>query len=189
MRKCFIVLPILGLAICLLVWFLIKEKPRVVPMSVKRPTLDSLINVHGSPEQGLRVHDRTFRRVRGAPPYYVAATNTPLLLFAYEPTKGSRVLVVFNTNDLSFREIPLGKAVFGDQIGYWTATKGQMGDIVESVSSNRLVLLSKGFRYVEKSVVDLSDETIRIVEAQSEFNQMGLSIWTNQQLPATNAKF
>jgi hypothetical protein len=35
------------------------------PSSVTRPTLDSVIDVHGSPEQGLRICAKTFREVKG----------------------------------------------------------------------------------------------------------------------------
>jgi hypothetical protein len=103
------------------------------------------------------------------------------VLLAYEPFPDSRTLVVCNTNDCTFREIPLGDAVFGDQIGYWAATKGQMGDTVESVSSNHVMLLSKGFRYLERSVLDLDNETIRVVEVQSEHNPIRFDFLTNQQ--------
>jgi len=147
---------------------LLASRKDLSPRAVKRPTLDSLINVHGSPEQGLRVCGKTFRRVRGAPPHFIAVTNTALMLFAYEPFEGTRMLVVCNTNNCSFREIPLGNSVFGNQIGYWGPTKGQMGDIVESVSSSRLSLLAKGFRYVERSELNLSNYTIRITEVQTD---------------------
>ena len=149
------------------------------PKSVTRPALDSIINIHGSPEQGLNVCGKTFRNVRGGPPYYLAVTNTGLLLFAYEPATGGPILVVCDTNDRTFREIPLGDSVFGSQIGDWEATQGRMGDIVESVSSNRLFLLHKGFRYLERSVLDLESERIRVVQAQSEWNQLNLDTGTN----------
>lgn len=188
MNRRVIFLPLLGLTAVLVVWLLLHRKPDAVPRPVERPTLDSIINVHGSPEQGLKVCGQTFRRVRGAPPYFIGITNTKLVLFAYEPVKGTRMLVVCNTNDCSFREIPLGEAVFGDQIGYWSATKGQMGDVVESVSSNRIALLSKGFRYVERSMLDLNTDTIRVVEVQNERNQITLDLWTNQQPQAPSPK-
>lgn len=152
-----------------------------MPKSVTWPTLDSIINVHGSPEQGLRICGKTFHRVRGGPPYYIAVPTTPLLLFAYEPFPDCRTLVVFNTNDCTFREIPLGDSVFGDMIGYWEATKGQSGDTVESVSSNRVMLLSKGFRYLERSVLDLDAQTICVVEVQSEHKHIPFDFLTNQQ--------
>jgi len=152
-----------------------------IPRSVTRPTLDSILNVHGSPEQGLRICGRTFRRVKGGPPYYVAVPTMSLVLLAHEPVPGTRTLVVCNTNDCTFQAIPLGEIVFGNQIGVWDATKGQMGDMVESVSSNRLSLLSKGFRYVERSVLDLNNNTLRVVEVQSERNQTDLDFWPSQQ--------
>lgn len=158
------------------------------PKSVTRPTLDSLINVHGSPEQGLRICGKTFRRVRGGPPYYITVPKTALVLLAYEPFPDARTLVVCNTNDCTFREIPLGEAVFGDQIGYWAATKGQMGDSIESVSSNRVMLLSRGFRYLERSVLDLDNDTIRVVEVQSERNQLSVDFLTNLPPQARNPK-
>ncbi len=151
------------------------------PKPVTRPTVDSLINVHGSPEQGLRICGKTFRRVRGGPPYYLNVPNTPVVLFAYEPVPGARTLVVCNTNDGTFREIRLGEAVFGDQIGYWAGTQGQMGDTVESVSSNHVLLLSKSFRYVERSLLDLEQNTLRIVEVQSEDRRINFNVLTNEQ--------
>ena len=169
----------MGLISILLVKILRKNQE---PKSVARPTLDSLINIHGSPEYGLRICGRTYRRVKGGPPYYIAVPTTSLVLLAYEALPGTKTLVVCNTNDCTFREIPLGEAVFGDQIGYWAATKGRMGDTIESVSSNRVTLLSKGFRYVERSVLDLNDDTIHTVEVQSERNQIKLDWVTNQQL-------
>jgi hypothetical protein len=165
--------------------FLVNRRRTGGLRTVQRPTLDSLINVHGSPEEGLKVCGRTFRRVRGAPPYFIEVTNTDLILFSYEPVKGARTLVVLHTNECLFREIPLGEAVFGNQIGYWRATKGQMGDTVESVLSNRMVLLSKGVRYAERSVLDLNSNTIRVVEVQSD---RGLNFWTNASLPAEKSK-
>lgn len=151
------------------------------PKSVTRPTLDSLINVHGSPEQGLRICGKTFRKVKGGPPYYMNVPSTPFVLLAYEPFPDAKTLVVCNTNDCTFREIPLGEAVFGDQIGYWAVTKAQMGDTVESVFSNRVMLLSKRLRYLERSVLDLENDSFRVVEVQSERNQIGFDFLTNQQ--------
>lgn len=151
------------------------------PKSVTRPTLESLINVHGSPEQGLRICGKTFRRVRGGPPYYITVPNTPFVLLAYEPFTDVRTLVVCNTNECTFREIPLGEAVFGNQIGSWAATKGQMGDTIESVSSNNVMLLSKGFRYLERAVLDLDNDTIRVVEVQSDLFPKIVDFLTNQQ--------
>lgn len=149
------------------------------PKSVSRPTLDSLINVHSSPEQGLRICGRTFRKVKGGPPYYMNVPSTPFVLLAYEPFPDAKTLVICNTNNCTFREIPLGEAVFGDQIGYWAATKAQMGDTVESVSSNRVMLLSKRFRYLERSVLDLENDSFRVVEIQSERNQINFNFLTN----------
>jgi len=187
-KKSTLLLAALALAgfIAVLVIGTLRKDPS--PKSVTRPTLDSIINVHGSPEQGLRICGKTFRRVKGGPPYYMAVPTTPLVMLAYEPFPGAKTLVVCNTNDCTFREIPLGEAVFGDQIGYWAATKGQMGDTIESVSSNRVALLSKGLRYVERSLLDLNNDTIRVVEVQSERNQIILDIWTNQQPQAPNPK-
>ena len=160
-----------------------------VPKSVTRPTLDSIINVHGSPEQGLRICGRTFRRVKGGPPYFIPVPAMPLVLLAYEPSPGNKTLVVCNTNDCTFQEIPLGEIAFGNQIGVWDATKGQMGDIVDSVTSNRLSLLHKGFRYVERSMLDLNDGSIRVLEVQSDLRpSIVLDFWTNQMPQAPNEK-
>jgi len=101
------------------------------------------------------------------------------VLLAYEPFPDAKTLVICNTNNCTFREIPLGEAVFGDQIGYWAATKAQMGDTVESVSSNRVTLLSKRFRYLERSVLDLENDSFRVVEIQSERNQINFNFLTN----------
>jgi hypothetical protein len=130
---------------------------------------------------------RTFRRVRGGPPYYIGVPTTPLVILVYEQQPSVRMLVVCNTNDCSFREIPLGDAVFGDQIGYWTATKGQMGDTIESVSSNRIALLSKGFRYLERSVLDLEKNAISVVQVESEWRPRTFDFVSSQALgPPTN---
>ena len=56
-----------------------------------------------------------------------------------------------------------------------------MGDTIESVASNRVMLLSKGFRYLERSVLDLDNDTIRVVEVQSERNQLSVDVLTNLQ--------
>jgi len=170
----------------ILVVFTSRKEP--TPKSVTTPTLDSVINVHGSPEQGLRICGKTFRKVKGGPPYYLVVPSTSLVLLAYESFPGGKSLVVCNTNDCTFREIPLGEIVFGNQIGYWTATKGEMGDTIESVSSNRVALLSKGLRYTERSELDLNNYTIHVVEVQSERNRISLDIWTNQEPHATNPK-
>jgi len=177
MNKWIVTLGVAAVAAALVA--VLNQKPGTTPKVFQRPTLDSLINIHGSPEEGLKLCGKSFRRVRGSPPYFLHVTNTSLLLFAYEPFKGTRMLVVCDTNDCSFREIPLGESVFGNQIGDWSPTKGQLGDIVESGSSNRLVLLSKGFRYLERSVLDLESETLRVVEVQSERDKFLLDIWTN----------
>jgi len=158
------------------------------PKSITRSTLDSIINVHGSPEQGLRICSKTFRRVKGGPPYYVAVPGTPLVLFAYEPFAGTKTLVVCNTNDCTFQEISPGNVRFGELIGYWNSTGGKMGDTVESVESNRVILASKSFSYVERSVLDLKDSTIHVLELQSDRNQISLDLWTNQQPQVPNPK-
>lgn len=160
--------------------WILPPKSDSAPEPVTRPTLDSIINVHGSPEQGLRICGRTFRRVRGAPPYYIGVPTTSLVILAYEQQPSVRVLVVCDTNDCSFREIPLGDSVFGDQIGYWTATKGQMGDTIESVSSNRIALLHKGFRYLERSVLDLEKNEISVVQVESELQPRTFDFLSSQ---------
>lgn len=165
-----------------LVFLALQKDPS--PHSVTRPTLESILNVHGSPKRGLRICGRTFFRVKGGPPYYVAVPTTPFVLLAYESHSGDRTLVVCDTNECSFREIPLGDVVFGGQIGFWSATNGQMGDTVESVSSNRIVLVSKGFRYVERSLLDLNNDTIRVVDVDNQRHQIHLKSWMHEQLPA-----
>lgn len=180
MKKTAIAIAVLATLCLAAVWFHRSFGFQRLPKSVTRATVESILNVHGSPEQGITICGQLFRRVKGGPPYYLVVTNTTLVLFAYEPAPGSKALVVCNTNDCTFREVPVGDAIFGDQIGYWEATNGEMGDTVEVVSSNQLSLLSKGFRYVEKSILDLDQRTLRVVEVQSEHNRGNWGFWTNQ---------
>lgn len=179
----------LGLISALIGIALIWPQREQSPNLVERPTIDSLINIHGSAEKGLKICGRTFRGVHGAPPYYLHVTNSSQLLFAYEPFKGTKLLVVCDTNDCSFQEIPLGNAVFGNGIGYWGPTKGKMGDIVERSSSNRLTLLAQGFRYIERSVLDLNDNTFRIVEVQCDLGPPLIPDFpTNPQSPPKDTR-
>lgn len=188
MKKSTLLLGAAALVALLTVAVVVTSRKDPSPKAVTRPTLDSIINVHGSPEQGLRICGKTFRRVKGGPPYYITIPTTPLVLFAYESFPGTKALIVCNTNDCTFREISPDNVRFGERIGYWNATGGKMGDTVESVESNRVVLISKSFSYVERSVLDLKDDTIRVLELQSERNQIILDLWTNQQQQAPSPK-
>ena len=66
---------------------------------------------------------------------------------------------------------------FGDQIGYWRPGREETGDIIESFASNRLHLLHKGFRYVERSLLDLSSGSFTVVQVESELRPTNFDAW------------
>ncbi len=179
MKTLIVVTAIAILGALILAVVLSSKRSTRSPEVLSRPSIENIINVHGAEKKSLRICGRTFHNLMGGPPYYIAVTNTSLILFAYEPTKGSRTLIICDTNDYTFREIALHDCVFGDQIGYWNATNGKMGDTVESSTSNRLYVLSKGFKYTERAVVDLTAGSVRVVGVQSEYNKPGLDNLTN----------
>jgi hypothetical protein len=159
--------------------FALRRSP--VPELHERRSLFSLINVHGLTKRDLIVCGRTFANVKGGPPYYINVTNTSYLLFAYEPSPDAKALVLCDTNDCTFKEAQCPEdLVFGNDIGYWAATKGRVGDYVESAVSNRLFLLSSDPHYTERSVWDTSKGIIRILDVQSERGLVHLNIETNR---------
>ena len=140
------------------------------PHPEERPTRESKASIHGSPEEGLEICGRTFYGVKGGPPYYLQVTNSPYVLFCYSNAAAAKVLVLCDTNRCTWRELPLGnKVVFGERIGYWGATKGRMGDYVESISTNSLSLVSKSFRYEERAVLDLAKWDFKILKVVNEW--------------------
>lgn len=149
------------------------------PQSRDRPTLDSLLNVHGSPVHTLSVCGKKFSGVRGASPFILSVSNTSLLIFCYEPKKGAPSLVICDTNDCSFREIALTGLGFGERIGLWEKSHGQIGDVVESVSSNEVVLLSRSHGFMERSVLRLEPLSIRAIETKNNHSLVPADIWTN----------
>ena len=57
---------------------------------------------------------------------------------------------------------------------------GKVGDTVESVKSNEVILVSKSFRYVERSVLDLTDDSIRVLEFRSKKSEINFDSESNQ---------
>ena len=139
-----------------------------MPKATVRPTIDSLINVHGSPRRGLRVCGKHFTDVIGTPPFWMPVPNTPFILFARRLETQDRILVMCDTNTCTFDEIPLYRTFFGNQIGRQPTAPDNWGDIVESVKSNKVVLRSTGAQYVEKSVLDLDERSIRVIEFKND---------------------
>jgi hypothetical protein len=98
----------------------------------------------------------------------MALEDTGFIVFAYRPEPRERMLVLCNTNTCMFDEIPLYNARFGGQIGRGLSAKSDWGDRIESVTSNKVVLVSIGFKYREKSILDLQDKSIRVIELHDE---------------------
>ena len=177
-KRLFILLFLTTCAVVVIALFYNKDD-QSTPRIITRSTIESRLNVHGSPEQSLRICGETFRHLRGVPPYYLGVSNTDLILFAYGATRETSMLVICNTNDCTIREAPLGRSIFGDQIGYWIPNKGVMGDMIESVSSNQVFLLSKRLRSMERSVLNLDTSTLRIIETQDDRVPLRIDIGTN----------
>jgi len=145
-----------------------RESKREIVKPTVSPTLDSLINVHGSPKRGLRVCGKHFTDLMGLPPFWMPVQDTGLILFAYRPGPGERLLVLCDTNACTFHEIPLYNTRFGNNIGRKILSGEDWGDRIESIDSNNVVLVSIGFKYREKSALDLREKSIRVLELHDE---------------------
>ena len=157
------------IALCLfaIIYGIWRDSKKVIKPTV-RPTFDSMINIHGSPRRGLRVCGKHFSDLMGDPSFWMPVPDSSLILFACHLDGSQRVLVVCNTNTCAFDVIPLYSARFGHQIGRKIFPPENWGDTIESVSSNKVVLVSVGFKYREKAILDLSEKSVWVVELWDE---------------------
>jgi len=150
---------------------------RHVPKVVDRPTLDSLINVHGSERRELQVCGRTFRDISHAGRGYVSISNSDLILFVCGTDLRPKRLVIVNTNDCDIIEILLDDVWFDGNFRSKPDPSQRIADYVEDYRSNQVFLVSKNFEYFERSVVDLTRGTIRVIERDQFDKQIDLSPW------------
>ncbi len=153
------------------------ESVRHVPKVVDRPTLDSLINVHGSERRELQVCGRTFRDISHAGRGYVSISNSDLILFVCGTDLRPKRLVIVNTNDCDIIEILLDDVWFDGNFRSKPDPSQRIADYVEDYRSNQVFLVSKNFEYFERSVVDLTRGTIRVIERDQFDKQIDLSPW------------
>ena len=163
------------------VWIGVRKASQgeAVPRLRATSTIESRLNIHGSKHESLTVCGRSFPSPQGAPPYYLVVSDLHGILFVYEPAAGDRRLVYCDTNACQFIEVNLQNTTFGSQIGYWEATGGKMGDVVESVISNRVSLLSKRFNYSERVIFDLEMVRFSVTERDGLFTRSYLEMPTN----------
>jgi hypothetical protein len=80
------------------------------------------------------------------------------------------MVAAVDTNSCTIHEVPLGRSIFGAQLGAAPAPC-DLCDTVESVSSNTITLVSRGFDFFERSILDLNEDTFRVMETQSEWRR------------------
>ncbi len=82
------------------------------PETVLVPTINSLINIHGSERRDLKVCGHLFKGVSRAGLGYADVVNTHFIVFVYGETEQARSIGVVDTNTCDVREIPLTESSF-----------------------------------------------------------------------------
>jgi len=124
--------------------------------------------VHSSRPSYLTVLGRTYRAVRGTPPYYIAVPSLASILFVTEGPSHQVTYHLVNLTTKEHIEFDGGTSGFGGHIGAPRKSGEPFTDYVESVVSNRLTLVKCTTSWIEKTVLNLrthkieSEETINL---------------------------
>ena len=97
--------------------------------------MESILNVHGSPEMVLEVNGRVFRHVYGGTKGYALVPGKASILFVTDGAdrdSTQRTIHVYNTNSNDDIQIEAPKIFFGFSIGF--------GEYIQSVSNNVVVI-------------------------------------------------
>ena len=93
----------------ILAWLVIDHSKRIKPMKVH--TLGSLVNIHASAGQALRVDGKVYQSVKGYFPYYLVITNRDSIFFVTEQANGRETFHVYSLRekeDLMFPDLHWG---------------------------------------------------------------------------------
>ena len=142
------------------------------------PTVDSLINIHGSGRRDLKICGRRFKGVSKAGLGYSAVPNTHLILFVFGESEQARNIGVVDTNTCTVTEIPLTRSSFVGNFPLHPSPSKQILDYVEKFESNHIFVVHKSFEFFERSVIDLDQKTIRVVYTDSAERRASMA-WLN----------
>jgi hypothetical protein len=167
-------LLILGITVLSLFGSILIHRQNNNPKTIQRQTLESMVNIHGSPKTLFSVCGRNFPNPAGGPPYYLPVPGTNLIVFAYTAHEGDKAIVICQTNRCTFQEIAGAHSVFGNKIGYWEASDGKWGDRIEKVVSHKIFVSSESLHDTQKAIIDLDRNSIEVTETISDRNILRL---------------
>jgi hypothetical protein len=106
------------------------ERPKIEALR-KRP-LTSRILLEGEEEVILKIGDREFGKIRGAPPYHVEVKDTDMIYFVSEGRNHQSVCHLYNLKTRKDIEILTDLT----ELGYDIGRTGERREVVESASTN-----------------------------------------------------
>jgi len=159
------ILPACAFAVLSAAFLLNRQSPKNAPKVQEKRTVESMLNVHGSTRRDLTLCGHKYSDISHYGLGYASVPKTTYVMFVYHRSSENPILVVAETNHCDEIEIPLTGVRFrGD---FHRENRGQrIGDFVEGVESNRIVVVSKAYSYVERSAVDLKTASIHVLSLE-----------------------
>jgi hypothetical protein len=108
----------------------------------KTISLFSLINIHGTPRQYIKVHAHTYQDVRGLPPCYLKVPELNSVLFVTQRPDRDIVFHVINLKTDEEIRIDGKYATFGWAIGSGRKNGESYTDYIEHADSNYVIAVS-----------------------------------------------
>jgi hypothetical protein len=133
--------------------------------SIRRP-LDVLA-VHSGPDNFVSVDGRTYRHVRGLPPYYLRLDRLDSILIVTDAGDDSVELHIIKIGSWAEIRIPGKKLSFGGEIGYTNSHES-----VEKEDSREIVLLTRYPNGTKRVFLDLDNKKVARIE-DDEFDKDG----------------
>jgi hypothetical protein len=147
--------------------------------------LTDVINVHSGRERFIRVGKKTYRRVRGSPPFYLPLPQLQSIIFVTESANGAAELHIFGTGDGKEVKIHANKLYFGNNIGGQKIPGSAYSDYVEKESPTELVLATSYPRLKISIHIDLKAGKIaKVQEEECDADGRGIAqhVYEGQQL-------
>jgi hypothetical protein len=137
---------------------------------IRRPL--NVVFAHLSEEYFIRVGGRTYRRVRGLPPFYLTLPQLKSILFVTDVGDDGAGFHIVRTSDWATVTIQGEKLSFGSNIGMQSPPGSSYTDFVEKEDSGELVLATKYPQARSLLFIDLEKKKIAKV-VYDKFDDMG----------------
>src|SRR5437660_2780135 len=112
MKRTLFAIRIVAVLVLILVFSNRGRKAPGTPKTIDSPTIEGMLNVHGSNRRDLKICNRTFRDIWKGGLGYAIVPKSALILFVYPQSSDDKALVVVDTNTCCVLEIPLRNVRF-----------------------------------------------------------------------------